>query len=86
MARYRIEFTPAAGRDLRKLPKEILQRVQAVINSLADDPLPPGVRKLTGGPNVWRIRVGHYCVLYQLYSQELLVVVVRVGHRREVYR
>jgi len=86
MARYRIELAPAAWRDLRKLPQEVLQRVRTAIDSLAGDALPPGLIKLTGSEDVWRIRVGQYRVLYRLHTQELLIVVVRIGHRREVYR
>lgn len=86
MARYRVEFKPAAERDLRSLPREILQRVHTEISSLADDPLPPGAKKLKGWADTWRIRVGHYRVLYQLRTQQSLVLIVRVGHRRDVYR
>jgi mRNA interferase RelE/StbE len=86
MPRYRVEFKPAAERDLRSLPREIQERVRTEATSLAENPLPPGARKLEGREDVWRIRVGHYRVLYQIHSQELLVLIVRVGHRRDIYR
>jgi mRNA interferase RelE/StbE len=60
--------------------------VGQVINALADNPRPPGVQKLSAEDNVYRLRAGDYRVLYQIVDRQLLVLVVRVRHRREVYR
>ena len=86
MPRYRVEFKPAAERDLRSLPQEITERVLTETHALADNPFPAGAKKLKGWGDVWRVRVGHYRVLYEVHGQELLVLIVRVGHRRDIYR
>ena len=83
---YRIEFTSQGARDLRKLPRRDQRRVAARINALARDPRPPGVEKLKGGHDIWRIRVGDLRVLYTIAQQIVTVTVVRVSHRRELYR
>lgn len=82
---YRIEVLPVAAREIRKLPPEGQRRVQAVIELLADNPRSPAARKLPARPE-WRVRSGEYRVLYRIEDERLLIVVVRAGHRREVYR
>ena len=86
MPRYAIEFLPAADRDLRRLALKSQRRIVAAIEELGDDPRPPGVVKLAGADNVWRIRVGQYRVLYEIHDKRLLVLVVRIGHRKDIYR
>lgn len=83
---YRIEVAPAALRELRKLDSQARRRIQAVVELLADQPRPPGAIKLSGGEGEWRVRTGDYRVIYEIHDQVLLVLVVAVGHRREVYR
>lgn len=83
---YSIELTSAALRALRKLPGDVRQRVADMIDALADDPRPAGVRKLSGSDDVYRIRTGDYRILYQIADKALVVLVVHVGHRRDVYR
>ena len=83
---YSIELRPAALRDLKRLPKEVLDRVSRKINSLADNPRPPGVEKLSGSEDSYRVRVGDYRILYGIRDAVLLVIIVRVRHRREAYR
>lgn len=82
---YRIEVRPAAARQLRKLDPQTARRVQGVIALLADDPRPPASRPLTGRP-AWRVRVGDYRVIYTIEDDRLIVVVITIGHRRDVYR
>ena len=82
---FRIELLPVAVREIRKLPPEGQRRVQAVIELLADNARPPAARKLTARPE-WRVRTGEYRVLYRIEDERLVIVVVRAGHRREVYR
>jgi mRNA interferase RelE/StbE len=83
---YRLELSTRAMRDLKKLPEQVRQRLQPHIESLATDPRPPGVVKLEGAENGYRIRVGDYRILYEIHDAVLRVAVVKVGHRREVYR
>jgi mRNA interferase RelE/StbE len=82
----RVELTPAAQRDLRSLDRPVLRRIDARIRSLAEEPRPPGAEKLAGESEVYRVRVGDYRILYQIHDAVLTVLVVRVRHRREVYR
>lgn len=83
--KYRIELTSAASRQVRKLPHPFRQRVVAAIADLSDDPRPYGARKLVGEDTAWRIRVGVYRVIYDVFDTELTVTIVRAAHRREAY-
>jgi mRNA interferase RelE/StbE len=82
---YKIELRPAAARQLRKLDPRTARRIQGVIALLADDPRPPASRPLTGRP-AWRVRVGDFRVIYAVEDDRLVVVVITIGHRRDVYR
>ncbi|VTR78664.1 type II toxin-antitoxin system RelE family toxin [Cellulomonas hominis] len=84
--RYRIELAPAAVRELRKLDPPARARVAAAVELLAESPRPPGAKKLVGGDGEWRVRTGDYRVVYAIHDDVLTVLVVRVAHRREVYR
>jgi mRNA interferase RelE/StbE len=83
---YTIEFRPSAFRDLKELSGEILRRVVRKIDALAEDPRPQGVEKLSGSENAYRVRVGDYRILYEIRDRVLLIAVIRIRHRREVYR
>ncbi len=83
---FSIEFTPSALRKFRKLAKEIQRRISNAIDALAENPFPPGVKKLIAEQNVYRVRVGDYRILYQVEVARLVVLVLKVGHRREIYR
>ena len=83
---YRIELTKAAVRDLTALPKPLLKRLDACILGLAIDPLPPGVKKLTNSDGLYRVRVSDYRIIYRIEQEVLTILVVKIGHRREVYR
>ncbi len=85
MSRYRIEVRPAAARALRKLDPHTARRIQGAIALLAEDPRPPASRPLRGRAG-YRLRVGDYRIIYSVVDEVLLVVVVTVGHRRDVYR
>jgi mRNA interferase RelE/StbE len=84
--RYQVEFTPAAARQLRKLEPAGRRQVQAVVDLLAEDPRPPGVKKLVGGAGEWRVRSGTLRVVYEIHDGRLVVLVVAVGQRRDIYR
>jgi mRNA interferase RelE/StbE len=80
----RIELRPAAVRALKKLDPPIRRRIQGAITLLAEDPRPPAARALRGRPGL-RVRVGDYRIVYTVADDVLLIVVVTVGHRRDVY-
>ena len=83
---YQVSILPAALRQVSKLPRIVQERIQQRIDALADDPRPPGTKALAGRSGFCRIRVGDYRVIYEIRDEILTVLVVRVGHRREVYR
>lgn len=83
---YRIEVSPAAARQLRKLDPAARRRVQAAVELLAEEPRPARAKKLMGGDGEWRVRTGDFRIVYEIKDQVLLVLVLAVGHRREVYR
>jgi mRNA interferase RelE/StbE len=82
---YRVEFRPAALREIRKIDRSMQPRIQGAIALLAQDPRPPASRALRGRPG-FRLRVGDYRIIYTVNDGILLIVIVTVGHRREVYR
>ena len=82
---YRIDFTTAAARQIRKLPRPARERILEVVEALGEEPRPHGARKLVGEETAWRIRAGDYRVIYDVFDDELVVTVVRAGHRRDVY-
>lgn len=83
---YRVEISPAAARDLKKLDRQAQRRVQAAIEILAETPRPPSARQLVDSGGAWRVRTGDYRVIYEIHDDRILVLVLRAGHRREVYR
>jgi mRNA interferase RelE/StbE len=83
---YQIEFASRAEPDFRKLPPDVQRRLDPAIQALAENPRPPGCVKLSGEEFVWRIRVGDYRIVYQVRDESLLVLLLKVGHRREIYR
>ncbi len=80
---YRIELRPAAARALRKLDPPVRDRIRGAISLLAEDPRPPAARALRGRPGL-RVR-GDYRIVYTVQDDVLLVVVITLGHRRDVY-
>lgn len=83
---YRITLTKAAARELAAVPKPVLKRIDACITGLANDPLPPGVKKLKNSNGMYRVRVSDYRIVYRMEQEVLVILIVRIGHRREVYR
>jgi len=83
--RYRIEFRPAALRDLRRVDKRMQSRIRGAIALLADNPRPPACRPLKGR-DAFRLRVGDYRVIYAIHDDVLIVVVVTIAHRSSAYR
>jgi len=83
---YRVDLAPGAIRQLRKLDPAARRRVQAAVELLASTPRPPGVKKLVGEDNLWRVRTGEYRIVYEIIDDVLVVLVLAVGHRREIYQ
>jgi mRNA interferase RelE/StbE len=83
---YSVEFVASARHQLAKLPRSVQHRVTRAIDNLAGTPRPHGAKLLSGGNEIWRIRVGDYRVLYTVEDDRLVVLVIRVAHRREAYR
>jgi mRNA interferase RelE/StbE len=84
--RYTVEFARPALREFQNLPRPAQERVAPRIDALAGDPRPRGAKMLKGQPDLYRIRVGDYRVVYAIRDDRLVVLVVRVAHRRDVYR
>ena len=85
MARYKIFFRESVRKDLGVLPKKEIQKILHRIEALSEDPRPAGCEKLTGEEK-YRIRQGRYRIVYSIRDQELTVWVVKIGHRKDVYR
>ena len=85
MASYSIERTRSAAKELERVPLKDRRRIVDRITALAEDPRPAGAERLSGDDK-YRIRQGDYRILYEIVDHTLVVTVVRVGHRREVYR
>jgi mRNA interferase RelE/StbE len=85
MARYELRFKNSVIKDLRALPRSDVAKVLERIDALRDDPRPPGSEKLSAQER-YRVRQGSYRILYGIEDQQVVVTVVKVGHRREVYR
>jgi len=85
VANYNLQIKPSAAKELEVLPKKDRQRVAARIQALATDPRPKGSEQLSG-QDLYRVRQGNYRILYTINDAALLVVIYKIGHRREVYR
>lgn len=84
--RYELRITPAARKEIDRLPRQARERVEVAIVSLADNPRPRGSKKMQGLKDTYRIRVGDYRVIYQVQDDDLLILVVAVGARKDIYR
>jgi mRNA interferase RelE/StbE len=85
MASYELVFRKSVTRDLRELPRKDIQRVLTRIRALADEPRPAGCEKLSGLER-YRVRQGSYRIIYEIQDARLVVLIVKVGHRKDVYR
>jgi len=86
MAKYKIEISRSAEKQLKKLPRDDRKRVVDAVLQLGEDAFPRGARRLSGYEDVFRIRVGRYRILYSVSETELIVIVLKIGHRKDVYR
>ena len=83
---YTIYLTKAAAKDLAAVPNKTLHHIDQTIQALADDPRPQGSKKLKGADDLYRIRQGDFRIIYKIEDAVLVVTVVRVGNRRDIYR
>jgi mRNA interferase RelE/StbE len=82
---YSVTFRSSAAKELRKLPVAARKQVSELIDALAHDPRPHGAKKMVG-VDAWRIRIGDYRVVYSVMDQRLVVEIIKIGNRRDVYR
>jgi mRNA interferase RelE/StbE len=85
-ARYTLAWRTAARKDLKRLDRQVAARILRRLAALADDPRPPGVTHLSGYDDLWRIRVGDYRIVYTIEDDRLIITVVHVAARGQVYR
>lgn len=83
---YRIKWTSSSLKELRKLPGPIIQRIIKKVEDLSQNPFPNKVRKLAGSKNLYRIRLQDYRVIYRIEEDVLVIVIIKVGHRKDVYK
>lgn len=83
---YRIEFARAANKGLKSIAKVDVERLKDAIYKLAEEPKPVGAKPVKGHPGYFRIRVGIYRVVYTIEADALVVLIIRVGHRKDIYR
>lgn len=86
MATYRVFLTPAADRQVAELPRPAREMVAAAIVALSSNPRPAGCAKLAIADDVWRVRVRVYRIIYRIIDDQLIVTVVKIGDRKDVYR
>ena len=86
MAKYKIVISSSAEKSLKKIPKKDVKRIVDAMERLAFHPFPFWSRKLAGYDKVFRIRIGYYRVIYEVEGQKLLILVLKIGHRKDVYR
>lgn len=85
-AAYAVEFAASALREFKALDRAMQRRIATHIDELTGNPFPPGSKKLRGSPDHYRIRVGDYRIIYRVDGKRLLILILKIGHRREVYR
>ena len=87
MVSYKIQIKNSAQKEIRKLPsKELRDSIVGIIEGLYISPIPDASKKIKGSNNIYRIRQGVYRIVYQIYKNELLILVIRVRHRKDVYK
>jgi len=86
MASYQVEWKTSALKELEKLPRQFIPKIVAAVGHLSTNPHPQGSKKLMGSEYTYRIRVGDYRIVYEIQENRLMIQVVRVRHRKDVYR
>ncbi len=83
---YAVEFLPSAQRQLAALPQEARRRIARKIETLRENPRPPGAMLFHAEDRLYRLRIGDYRVIYTIEGRRLVVLVIRIGHRKDIYR
>jgi mRNA interferase RelE/StbE len=83
---YRIEWKRSALKELQKLPGPLISKIVSAVDNLSSNPFPQGVRKLVATEDTYRIRIGDYRVLYNIIEKKVIIEIIRVGHRKDVYK
>ena len=83
---YQIDWKPSALRELKRLDRQVVPRIVSAVDALSSNPFPSGVRKLYGGDATYRIRIGDYRVIFEVFSNRLVIDVIRIRHRKDAYR
>jgi mRNA interferase RelE/StbE len=83
---YQVTLTATAVKERKQIDSVVRQRIDQALRSLQTEPRPPGVKKLSGKHQDWRVRVGDYRILYDINDEQKLITVWRIAHRRDVYR
>ena len=86
MASYKILWKKSALKELSKLNRKVILKIITVVENLSKNPFPIGVKKLETSEFTYRIRVGDYRIVFSLFEKELVIEIIRVGHRKEIYR
>ena len=86
MASYKIQWKRSAKKELKKLDKQTINRILLAVENLTENPLRSGGKKLVGSDSIYRIRVGDYRIIYNIESCTLTIEIIKVGHRRQIYR
>ena len=86
MGKYKVLISSSAEKSLKKIPKKDVQHIVVAMERLAMHPFPVGSRKLSGYEKIFRIRIGKYRVIYEVEGQKLLILVLKIGHRKDIYR
>ncbi len=86
MASYNIEWKHSASKELKKLPKSRIAKVITAVEGLAENPFPSGSRKIVGAEHTYRMRIGDYRIVYSVEFDKLVIIVIKVGHRKDVYK
>ena len=82
---YKIEYATRVTKDIRRIPRSDVSRIMKAIKALSDNPRPVGCKKLVQTDRTYRIRIGNYRIIYDIYDDHLVIRVIRIGHRRDVY-
>ena len=86
MVTYRIEWKPSALRELKRIDHHMIGRIIKDVESLSTNPFPPGIKKLYGSDHTYRLRIGDYRVIYEVITSHVIIEVIRIRHRKDVYR
>jgi len=86
MTKFKIQISASAKKSLIKIPKKDLVKLIELIQTLAIQPYPPGTRKITGEENTYRVRQGRYRVIYEVDGKKLLILIFKIGNRKDIYK